>query len=98
MQRRHAAGINAGVAGSRVGWRIRDEGIFATKAFAQQPLKAISAITIAVPVQIIPPHLINHKANYQLWFGAALRISGNQQANKQEQEYPGFYHLIHFSK
>src|SRR5688572_7124943 len=69
---RYAAGINAGMSAGCYRRYIRDQGVLAGKSLVQKTFEtAIGCVSVVIPVQVIPAHLVNYNTNHQ--FGTIER-------------------------
>jgi hypothetical protein len=77
---RYRARPYTGVAGSCIGRQVRNEGLLAGEPVTEQPLKTIIAISVRIPVEIVPAHLVYHNADDKLRPG---RFAGDAPERKQ---------------
>jgi hypothetical protein len=76
---------------------IRYVGILAGKTFPEHSFKSVVPVSIHIPVQKIPAHLVYHDTNHQLWpFNtriSLLGLNGDHGAHKKNGK-TDFSHVI----
>jgi hypothetical protein len=65
----------------RKGRKVIDQDIVTAVPLSYQPPEPAFAITVGIPVEIVPTHLVDHDAHDQLWLvnGRTMNgLTGNQ--------------------
>ena len=83
---RYTTGIETSMTDGCNRWNIRDSGVFARKSLVEQSIESAFSIALLIAIEIIPSHLVNHNAHYQL--GAlnvrSIHLLGSSRATSQE--------------